>query len=396
MNDHKTYQKDHNGIMRTKIQYSSRSLLQNVNSAFFLIMFFFCLAHADNLSEKLSTIKLPSGFHIDIYAHDIEGARSLAIGQHGTIFVGSRSEGKVYALQDINGDFRADKRFIIASGLNTPNGVAFYNGALYVAEINRILRFDNIESRLSNPPRPIVVNDTFPKDTHHGWKFIRFGPDGYLYIPVGAPCNTCDPSDQRYGSIMRMRPDGTGLEIFARGIRNSVGFDWHPKNHVLFFTDNGRDWMGNNIPPDELNMAQKKGMHFGFPYCYGNDLADSEFSKGKNCNNFTKPIRELGPHVAPLGMRFYTGKQFPKKYINQIFIAEHGSWNRIPPIGYRISLVSFTQGHPPSYDVFAQGWLDGFISWGRPVDLMVMPDGSLLVSDDKANAIYRIWYRNKK
>lgn len=384
-----------NVIIYTKIRCSAISALQAMNIAFLLAMLF-PLAHADKLSDKLNTIKMPSGFHIDIYASNIKGARSLAIGQRGTIFVGSRSEGKVYALQDNNGDFHADRHFVIASGLNSPNGVAFRDGALYVAEINRILRFDAIEDRLNNPPTPVVINNTFPKETHHGWKFIRFGPDGYLYIPVGAPCNICDPSNPRYASIMRMRPDGSGLEIYAKGIRNSVGFDWHPINRNLFFTDNGRDWMGNNVPSDELNMAPKKGMHFGFPYCHGNNIADPKFGKGKKCTDFTKPVKELGPHVAALGMRFYTGNQFPKKYKNQIFIAEHGSWNRIPSIGYRITLISFDENNSPSYSVFAQGWLDGILGWGRPVDLMVMPDGSILVSDDKTDAVYRIRYSNKR
>ncbi|MBN2721843.1 MAG: sorbosone dehydrogenase family protein [Campylobacterales bacterium] len=381
--------------MHTKIRCRAISVLQIMNIAFFLAVFFSPI-YADKLPDKLKTIKLPPGFHIDIYASDIKGARSLAIGQRGTIFVGSRSEGKVYAIQDTNGDFLADRHFVIASGLNSPNGVAFRDGALYVAEIGRILRFNAIESRLDNPPAPVVVNDTFPKETHHGWKFIRFGPDGYLYVPVGAPCNICDPDDPRYASIMRMKPDGTGLEIFAKGIRNSVGFDWHPINHNLFFTDNGRDWMGNNAPPDELNMAPKKGMHFGFPYCHGNNIIDPKFGRGKKCTDFTKPVKELGPHVAALGMRFYTGSQFPKKYKNQIFIAEHGSWNRVPPLGYRITLVSFDKNNFPSYSVFAEGWLDGIISWGRPVDLMVMPDGSLLISDDKANVIYSIRYSIKR
>lgn len=378
--------------MWTKAWYTIAWLIAGIDLFFMIIL----PAHADELSEKLDTIKLPKGFQIDLYTRDVEGARSLALGERGTLFVGTRSEGKVYALQDIDGDFHADRRFVIASGLNSPNGVAFRNGALYVAEIDRIIRFDGIEKRLANPPSPVVVNDSFPTNPHHGWKFIRFGPDGYLYVPVGAPCNVCDSNDPRYGSIMRMRPDGTGLEIFARGIRNSVGFDWNPYNGTLFFTDNGRDWMGNNAPSDELNTAPNKGMHFGFPYCHAKNLSDSKFSKGKNCANFTPPFRELDPHVAALGMRFYTGRQFPQKYRNQIFIAEHGSWNRIPPLGYRITLVRFAEGLSPSYTIFAQGWLGGITSWGRPVDLLILPDGSLLVSDDKANAIYRIWYRNDR
>lgn len=362
---------------------------------FFIVLFLYP-ARADDLSEKLSSIKLPPGFHIGLYARNVEGARSLSIGEGGTVFVGSRAEGKVYALQDTDGDFRADRRYVIARGLNSPNGVAFRNGSLYVAEINRILRFDAIENRLADPPQAIVVSDSFPSNPHHGWKFIRFGPDGYLYVPLGAPCNTCEQDDPRYASIMRMRPDGSGLEIFARGVRNTVGFDWHPKNGTLFFTDNGRDWMGNNTPGDELNMAPKKGMHFGFPYCHAGRFADPEFGKKKRCAAFTPPIRELGPHVAALGMRFYTGSQFPPAYRDQIFIAEHGSWNRVPPIGYRITLVRFSENAKPSYSVFAQGWLEGITSWGRPVDLLILPDGSLLVSDDKADAIYRIRYSGGK
>ncbi|MFH0710188.1 MAG: sorbosone dehydrogenase family protein [Pseudomonadota bacterium] len=359
-------------------------------------IFFLYQTHADDLSEKLATIKLPPGFHIDLYARNVDGARSLAIGEGGTVFVGSRAEGKVYALQDTDGDFRADRRYVIAHGLNSPNGVAFRNKALYVSEINRILRFDAIENRLDNPPQPVVVSDSFPSNPHHGWKFIRFGPDGYLYVPVGAPCNVCEQDDPRYASIMRMRPDGTGLEIFAHGVRNTVGFDWHPKNGTLFFTDNGRDWMGNNTPGDELNMALKKGMHFGFPYCHAGRFADSEFGKKKKCADFTPPVRELDPHVAALGMRFYTGSQFPPAYLDQILVAEHGSWNRIPPIGYRITLVRFFENAKPSYTIFAQGWHKGITSWGRPVDLLILPDGSLLVSDDKANAIYRIRYSDDK
>jgi glucose/arabinose dehydrogenase len=339
----------------------------------------------------LDTIKLPPGFRISLYADDVPGARSMALSPDGTLFVGTRGD-KVYALPNPKFEKHVNEVITLASGLNTPNGVAFREGALYVAEINRILRFDDIESHLRNPPRPVVVNDRFPSDAHHGWKFIRFGPDGLLYVPVGAPCNICEPDPARYAGIFRMKPDGSALEQYARGVRNTVGFDWDPDTHELWFTDNGRDWLGNNIPPDELNHAPHSGMNFGYPYCHGKALADPEFGDKHACREFTPPAMELGPHVASLGMRFYTGKMFPETCRKQIFIAEHGSWNRFPPIGYRISLVRLNNGKAISYEVFAQGWLQGVSAWGRPVDLQVMPDGALLVSDDKAGVIYRISY----
>lgn len=343
----------------------------------------------------LGDIRLPPGFTIGVYADKLPGARSMALAADGTLFVGTRSEGKVYAVQDRNSDGRADRVLTLASGLNMPNGVAFRDGALYVAEVNRILRYDAIESRLDRPPRPVIVNDDFPPDAHHGWKFIRFGPDGLLYVPVGAPCNICEPDPARYAAIFRMRPDGTGLERFASGVRNTVGFDWHPVTGELWFTDNGRDWLGNERPPDELNHAPRPGMHFGFPYCHGKHIADPKFGTKRACGEFTPPALELGAHVAALGMRFYTGKQFPATYRNQIFIAEHGSWNRFPPSGYRITLVRLKDGWPNGYEVFAEGWLQFGLAWGRPVDLQVMPDGALLVSDDKAGAIYRIAYKGR-
>jgi glucose/arabinose dehydrogenase len=276
-----------------------------------------------------------------------------------------------------------------------PNGVAFRDGALYVAEVNRVLRYDNIEANLRRAPEPVVVNDEFPQDEHHGWKFIRFGPDGQLYVPVGAPCNVCDSEDERYAALLRMQPDGTGLEVFAHGIRNTVGFDWHPETNELWFTDNGRDMLGDDVPPDELNHAPEPALHFGFPFCHGGDISDPEFGQSRSCDEFTPPAQKLGPHVAALGMRFYTGTMFPEEYRNQIFIAEHGSWNRSEPIGYRVSLVRLDEDyHVTSYEVFAEGWLqeDGKF-WGRPVDVLVMPDGSLLVSDDDSGAIYRITYQ---
>lgn len=344
--------------------------------------------------EPLEKITLPDGFSITVYAAGVPGARSMVLGEDGTLFVGTRGAGNVYALVDRNGDNRADTMYTIAQGLNMPNGVAIRDGALFVAEVSRVLRFDSIEARLANPPSPVVVRSDYPTDRHHGWKFIRFGPDGRLYIPVGAPCNICLSDDPRYASITRINPDGSGFEVFASGVRNTVGFDWHPETNELWFTDNGRDWMGDDMPPDELNHAPQPGMHFGYPHCHGKSISDPEFSAGHDCGaDFTPAAVELGPHVASLGMRFYTGSMFPEEYRGQIFIAEHGSWNRSTPIGYRVTLVQLEDGKPVSYEVFAEGWLDGGTVWGRPVDVLVMPDGALLVSDDYNNAIYRIAYR---
>ncbi len=344
-----------------------------------------------NQDLPLNKIRLPDGFEISIYASDVPGARSMAVGPNGTLFVGTRV-GKVYAIVDRNQNNRADEVITVARGLRMPNGVAFRGGALYVGEVSRVLRYDNIEARLSNPPTPVVVNDTFPGDRHHGWKFIRFGPDGQLYVPVGAPCNVCERSDGHYALIMRMNPDGTGLEVFARGVRNTVGFDWHPETKTLWFTDNGRDWLGDDVPPDELNHSPRKGLHFGFPYCHGGDISDPEFGGKHACEEFVPPAMKLGPHVAAIGMRFYTGTMFPDRYRNQIFIAEHGSWNRSTPIGYRVTLVRLEENRAVTYEVFAEGWLQGNAAWGRPADVLVMPDGALLVSDDRAGVIYRIVY----
>ncbi len=332
--------------------------------------------------QQLDRIKLPPGFEISVYARNVPNARSMVLSSSDTLFVGTRDAGNVYAVLDRDKDSKADEVITIARGLNMPNGVALRDGSLYVAEVNRILRYDNIEADLQNPPKPVVVNDGFPSDRSHGWKFIRFGPDGMLYVPVGAPCNVCERDDERYSTIMRMQPDGTELEVFAQGIRNTVGFDWHPETGELWFTDNGRDWLGDDMPPDELNHAPNPEMHFGFPYCHGGDIPDPEFGEQRNCEEFTPPAMRLGPHVAALGMRFYTGSMFPAEYQNQIFIAEHGSWNRSIPIGYRVTLVRLEGNKAVSYEVFAEGWLQGNSAWGRSVDVLIMPDGALLVSDD--------------
>ncbi|MBC7534653.1 MAG: sorbosone dehydrogenase family protein [Ferruginibacter sp.] len=351
-------------------------------------------SNALNKKYNINKIKLPPGFSISVYA-EVPNARSMTVSPSGILYVGNRDGNKVYAVTDENQDGKADKVYTVASGLHVPNGVAFKNGSLYIATISSILRIDNIEANLNKAPKPVVVYDKYPKDEHHGWKFIAFGPDGKLYVPVGAPCNICESNNPVYASITRMNADGTGMEVIASGIRNSVGFSWHPSNGQLWFTENGRDNLGNDVPGDELNTAPKTGMHFGYPYCHQGNIPDPEFGKNKNCSDYTPPVQVLDPHVAALGMRFYTAGNFPAEYKNQIFIAEHGSWNRTTPLGYRVTLVKLDAGGKAiSYSNFAEGWLqsDGKVL-GRPVDVQVMPDGALLVSDDYSGVIYRIIYK---
>lgn len=345
-----------------------------------------------NAELALDRIVLPPGFTISVYCDKVPGARSLTLSPAGTLYVGTRDEGKVYAVLDRDGDRRADRVITLAKGLNEPNGVAFRDGALYVAEVSRILRFPNLESRLENPGPAEIVYDRLPADGHHGWKFIRFGPDGHLYVPVGAPCNICEPGDP-YAAILRLNLKGGEPEIFARGVRNTVGFDWDPRTGELWFTDNGRDRLGDDLPSDELNHAPKAGLHFGYPYRHGRDLPDPEYGKRQPAGLvMSQPALELGAHVAALGMRFYGGEMFPPEYRHRIFIAEHGSWNRSSPVGYRLVSVILEGNQVVRQEVFASGWLQGGRAWGRPVDLQAMTDGSLLVSDDKAGVVYRISY----
>jgi glucose/arabinose dehydrogenase len=349
----------------------------------------------NNSNLPLERIKLPEGFKIHLFAEGIKNARSMCLSPNGVLFVGTRDNGQVYALKDTDGDLKVDKTYVLAKGLNMPNGVAFRDGDLYIAEVNRIIKLVNIESKLESPPAPVVVYDKYPSEKHHGWKYIAFGPDGKLYVPVGAPCNICESENEIFNSITRINPDGTGLEIVQKGIRNTVGFTWHPDNKQLWFTDNGRDMLGDDLPACELNHATTDGQHFGYPYCHQGDYADPEFGKKRNCSEFVAPAQKLGAHVAPLGVEFYTGNNFPQKYKNQIFIAEHGSWNRSKKSGYRIVLVTLDdQQKAVDYQPFAQGWLDQSKDdvWGRPVDMEFLPDGSMLVSDDYADAIYRIFY----
>ncbi|HAT1660565.1 TPA: sorbosone dehydrogenase family protein [Legionella pneumophila] len=341
----------------------------------------------------LNLLKYPAGFTVSIYAQPVVDAREMALGSKDIVFVGSRNAGKVYAVIPDKKNSHGTRVLTIASGLNMPNGVAFHQGSLYVAEVGRILRFDNIESNLNNPPKPTVITTKLPKEKAHGWRFISFGPDGRLYIGVGAPCNVCLMDDPHYATIMRMEANGQNLEVYAKGIRNTVGFDWDPIHHNLWFTDNGRDWLGDDLPPDELNVAPRKGMDFGFPYCYGKSTADPVYGKLHSCSEFTPPVYEFPAHVAPLGMSFYTGKLFPSNYWGQIFISEHGSWNRSHKIGYQVITAKIKNNHVTEVKPFISGWLQGEKAWGRPVDTLVMPDGALLISDDYANVIYRVSYQ---
>lgn len=352
-----------------------------------------CNPAAKHQDPRLESLVLPEGFKIEVFADGIENARSMVQGPKGTIFVGTRNAGNVYAVVDQNGDFRADTIHTVATGLNMPNGVAFRDGSLYVAEVSRVIRYDGIEDKLTSPPNPVVVNETFPTEEHHGWKYIAFGPEGKLYVPVGAPCNICEhPEDPRYASILRMDADGSNLEVYAHGVRNSVGFAWHPETKEMWFTDNGRDWLGDDAPNDELNHAPAAGMHFGYPYCHAGDVLDPKYGEGKNCASYTAPAQKLGAHVAALGVMFYTGSMFPAEYRNRAFICEHGSWNRKVPDGYRVMTVTLEGNKAVAYEPFITGWLKNGEAWGRPVAMLQLADGSVLVSDDFANMIYRVSY----
>ena len=348
-------------------------------------------------STSLGYIKAPAGFQVEIYADSVPNARQMAMSDNGILYVGTRRDGRVHAVVDHDKDYKADTIYTIASDLRLPNGVAIKDGDLYVAEVSKIWRFDNIDENLENPPSPVLITDNYPTEGHHGWKHIAFGPDGKLYIPVGAPCNICNEEDPIFASLTRINADGSGKEIIAHGIRNTVGFTWHPETGNLWFTDNNRDWMGDDLPPGELNELTEEGQHFGFPFLHANDVWDPEFGDaGKQMDKeFKTPVRELGPHVAPLGVMFYTGEMFPESYKNQAFIAEHGSWNRSEKIGYRVTMVKFDQnGNPISYEPFIYGWLQGEEDVrGRPVALLQMDDGSVLISDDYSNKIYRVTYK---
>jgi glucose/arabinose dehydrogenase len=344
-------------------------------------------AHAAPPIQRLS---LPPGFHIAVYSDGVPGARELARGPDGTIYVGSNN-GRVYALTDRNHDGRADAVHVLARGLRNPIGVAFHHGDLYVSAVDRIVALRDIADHLDDPPKPQLVTDHLPDKSHHGGKFLAFGPDGKLYVPVGAPCNICAPP-LPFAALWRMNPDGSHRELVARGIRNTVGFDWQPGSGKLWFTDNGRDMMGDDLPSDELNRIDRLGEHFGYPYCHQGDTPDPEYGKGHPCKDYAPPAAKLGAHVAALGMRFYTGTMFPARFHGAILIAEHGSWNRTKKSGYRVMAVRVKGDRVLQQVPLVTGFQQNERAWGRPVDVLPLPDGSVLVSDDLAGAVYRVTY----
>ncbi len=350
------------------------------------------IAAADEL--PIETISLPSGFKIEVFSDAVPNARQIALSPSGTMFVGTRvRERRVYALVDKDRNWKADKVFEAATDLDLPSGVAFRDGALFVAAGSRLLKFDDIENDLANPPEPTVLVDDLPSERHHGWRHIKFGPDGRLYMPIGIPCNVCE-REVPFGHILTMDADGGNRRSHAKGIRSVQSLAWHPATKELWFADIGRDGMGDDVPREEINRVTTPGQHFGSPFCHAGNLPDPQLGSKAPCSRFTPPVATLQAHSTPLGITFYAGSQFPAAYRNRLFIAEHGSWDRSEPVGYRISTITFdTDGRPAAYDVFAQGWLgSGGNHWGRPTDLVVAPDGSLLVSDDFAGAIYRISY----
>jgi glucose/arabinose dehydrogenase len=353
----------------------------------------------------LEKLKLPAGFKVALYADGVRSARGMALGAKGTVFVGSMNASTVYALVDRNHDdvISADEVKVVATGLLQPTGVAFHDGALYIAAATKIVRLDAIEDHLDSPPAPVVVVDKLPSQ-YHSWKFLAFGPDGLMYVSDGSPCKVCDneKTEPRYAAILRMKPDGSSPEVFAHGVRNSVGFDWDPATKNLWFSDNGRDEMGDDMPSDELNVATKAGEHFGFPFCHQGDTLDPDLGKGRTCAEFVPPAQKVGAHVASIGLRFYGGTMFPAKYRGGIFIAQHGSWNRSVPAGYRVMFASVKADKVTAYEPFVEGFLEGTrststrgataLQFGRPADVQPLRDGSLLISEDTPGRIYRVTY----
>jgi len=344
----------------------------------------------------INKLKIPPGFKIEVWATGMPGARAMALGDNGKVYIGTRAIGRVYEVTD-NGKERTSR--VVVDKLVQPAGVAFNNGSLYVMAIDKVLRFDGIDKNASVTPVDLTAIFNLPPEQHHNWKYIAFGPDGKLYVPFGAPCNICEPPTAEYAQIRRYNPDGSGMEVLATGVRNTVGFDWHPTTKQLWFTNHGRDWMGDNTPNDTLNLISKTGLNFGFPYCHQGNLPDNVITKANACQGVEQPIALMGPHVATMGIKFYTGNMFPPEYKNAALIARKGSWNSNQKVGFDVVMVKAgTDGKNPKITPFITGFMNPADQsfWGRPAYLMQMTDGSMLVSDEQLGAIYRVTYSKQQ
>ena len=334
---------------------------------------------------------LPPGFTLSVVTDDVPSARQMALSDSGVLFVGTMRRGRLYAVV-LGEGWESDPEVVtFATGLTMPSGIALVDGDLYVAALNEVLRYPNIEANFRDRPKPELVTDKLPDKRHHGWKYLLAGADGHLYVPVGAPCNICLSEDKRFASILRMHPSTGETTIHAHGVRNSVGMAWHPTTGELWFTDNGRDMMGDDVPPEEVNRVTRPGAHYGYPHIHGRAIADPRFGDGHDPAAYVPPEFEIQAHAAALGIAFYTADQFPPEYRGALFIAEHGSWNRSSKVGYRVSVLRFLESGPV-YSPFVDVWLDGERASGRPNDVLVANDGSLLVSDDQGGRIYRVQY----
>jgi glucose/arabinose dehydrogenase len=338
-------------------------------------------------SSLVDDIRLPEGFRIEVFARDLESPRFMALSPDGVLFTTIIDSGKVVALPDRDKDGKADRVVAFIEGLRDPHGIDFHEGYLYIGETNQVVRFkyDGFDSK---PGKKEVIVPNLPTGGH-STRTVGFGPDGKMYVSVGSSCNVCEEEDERRAAILQSNPDGSEGKIFAKGLRNSVGITWHPETGELWATDNGRDWLGDNLPPEEINIV-KEGNHYGWPYCYGDRVPDSEYDKSDFCQKTTPPVFKMQAHSAPLGLTFYTGKLFSEEYRGNLFVAFHGSWNRSVPTGYKVVRIKIKDGRPEKVEDFATGWLEGRSAWGRPVDVLVGPDGGLFVSDDKGGVIYRI------
>ena len=338
----------------------------------------------------LNRLRLPPGFRIELWAHGAPGLRAMARSESGKIYAGTRGIGRVYEITD-NGRERTVR--VVADQLTQP-AVTYHNGSLWVFAIDKVLRFDGIDRNPTVQPLDLTARFALPPEQHHNWKYVAFGPDGKIYVPFGAPCNICIPGEP-YAQIRRYNADGSGMEVIARGVRNTQGFDWHPVTRELWFTDHGRDWMGNDAPEDELNRMGRAGLNFGFPYCHANGVVDKDIRRDRPCDGVTMPVATMGPHAAVMGIHFYTGSMFPPEYRNAAFVARKGSWNRDAKFGFDVVAVrADPNGANPRITPFVTGFMDTSNNsfWGRPVYMLQLPDGSMLLSDEQMGAIYRITY----